>query len=99
LKVPFLITTISQSSRGIKFSQLSFKAFGSELKKNSFCQNHITRGEPIFAQTKTSGFSLSITAKAYAQLNFLVIFLTVYSISFSNSVSINFATTSESVSQ
>jgi hypothetical protein len=64
LKVQFLITTISQSSSGIKFSQLSFNAFGSDDRKNSFFQNQSTKGEPIFAHIKTSGLSLSITAKA-----------------------------------
>jgi hypothetical protein len=79
LKVPSFIITISESSRGIKWSQLSFNALGSELKKNSFFQNHITRGDQIFAQINISGFSLSITAKAYAQINLAVTFFIVVS--------------------
>jgi hypothetical protein len=93
------ITIVSLSSRVVNSEAILFNAFKS-LDKNTHCFHiQTTIGLQSFAQTKTSGFSLSITAIAYAQTSCLVTFSRVVTIFQSKVSSISFATISVSVSE
>jgi len=70
----FFITMVSLSSSKVNSFATLFNAFISLDKNTQFCHIQTIIGLHSFAQTRVSGFSLSITAIAYAQTSFLVIF-------------------------
>jgi len=76
-----------------------FNALISLDKNTHFFHIHTIIGLHNFAQTRISGFSLSITAIAYAHTSFFVTFSIVEIIFQSNFSSISLAITSVSVSE
>jgi hypothetical protein len=93
------ITIVSLSSNTVNSFATLFNAFKSLERNTHSSQTQTIIGLQSLTQTSILGFSLSITAKAYAQTSFLVTFAKVETISQSNILSINFATTSVSVSE
>jgi hypothetical protein len=83
----------------VNSSATLFNAFISLDKNTQVFQTQTIMGLPSFAPTNTDGFSLSITAIAYAHTSFFVTFSSVEVTFQSNRFSNNFAITSVSVSE